>query len=157
MGSFLFHYWILFLYTAILQTPSSSDVLLVWDIVEDLQPESWQDFAGRLGISADYIDKVHSGWPGQYAPAHVAKSFYRRCLYRVSGDWAARKEGTGSRPRNCWKFSRDAVGTLKRTFLGCQLLNLSLFMVLRCMTNPRPRVYTFPCYILHASSSGFVN
>ena len=111
MGSFLLHYWHLFLYAAILQTPSSSDVLLVWDIVEDLQPESWQDFAGRLGISADYIDKVHSGWPGQYAPAHIAKSFYRRCLYRVSGDWAARKEGTGSRPRN-WK-------TLLEVFKRC--------------------------------------
>ena len=59
--------------------------------------------------------------------------------------------------RHCWKFSRDAVGTLKRTFLGCQLLNLSLFMVLHCMTNPQPSVHTFPCYILHASSSGIVN
>ena len=105
-----FIYWHVCLYTALLQTPTTSDVVLVLDSVQLLQTESWPEIATHMGFSADYIESVYYKWRDA-APGIKEDSFHSHCLYQVSGDWAAKKEGTDSRPRN-WK-------TLLEVFKRC--------------------------------------
>ena len=66
-------YWHAFLYTALLQTPTTSDVIFVCDSVQGLQGESWQELAGHLGFSGDYIESVHDGW--RRVPMFMMNSF----------------------------------------------------------------------------------
>ena len=68
---------------------------------------SWPKIATHLGFSDDYIELIGDGW------SDLSTRFQERCVRRVSGDWAARKEGTGNRPRN-WK---TLLEVFKRCFL----------------------------------------
>ena len=78
--------------SALLQTPTSSDIVLVWGYT---QHHYWEDIATHLGCLPDYILNMESGEnPVKY-------------IIRVSGDWLAEKEGTGSLPRT-WKTVLEA-------------------------------------------------
>ena len=68
---------------------------------------SWTKIATHLGFSDDYIELIGDGWRDK------SSYFEERCACRVSNDWAARKEGTGNRPRN-WK---TLLEVFKRYFL----------------------------------------
>ena len=77
---------------------------------EDLTNESWTEFAAHLGFSDAYIEIMCDGW------RDMSNRFHERCMRRMSIDWAARKEGTGSRPRNL----KTLLEVFKRFFLHSQ-------------------------------------
>lgn len=117
------HFWHVCLYAAFLKIANSSDFLLVWGIAQVVQcdVDSWKDIAGHLGCSADYIRKMNDEWirfPGTNSQSNREK-FNKQCIIQVSLDWAAKKEGTGNRPRTlktilevvkrCCIHSKDAL------------------------------------------------
>ena len=90
---------------ALLQTPTCSDILLVWDVPKCLPRPSWLDIAAHLGCSSDYIMNMHESEIS--IPSHVADNNYKRFRIQMSAEWLARKKGTGDRPRT-WKTVLEA-------------------------------------------------
>ena len=91
------------LYTALLQTVATSDILLVQSMI-NASYNCWRELAAHLGSSSDLI------WDIQYRTGGDLN-----CFIKAVGGWADRKEGTGSRPRN-WKtvlesFRRLCIGS----------------------------------------------
>ena len=81
------------MHAVLLQTPTSSDVVLVWGFTKH---DYWEDIATHLGCSADYILNIQN-----------THRFFEHCRIRVLGDWLARKEGTGRKSRT-WKTILEA-------------------------------------------------
>ena len=83
---------------ALLQTPTSSDILLVWEVTKCLP--SWLDVATHLGCTSDYIKNIHD--KEMTVPSHSVDSFNNRCRIQLCAEWLARSKGTGNKPRT-WK------------------------------------------------------
>ena len=91
------------LYAALMQTPTFSDVLLVWNLVI-LSTSSWPDLAAHLGCLPDYIMKLRSGEEFCRSSDNwgALPNFQDSCRIQMVADWLNRKEGTGHEPRT-WK------------------------------------------------------
>ena len=114
------HVILVFHHAALLKTISSSDFLLVWNIAQVLEKKSWPEIAGHLGCSRDYINTLCQKWRSAVVvfssseaeiQAMRVDSTNEECFLNVIVDWAAKKQGTGSRPRN-WK-------TVLQVIKGC--------------------------------------
>ena len=88
---------------ALLQPPTSSDVLLVWEITKYLP--SWMDIATHLGCSSDYVMNMHG--KGVSGAFNTVDSFNKCCRIQLFADWIAKNRGTGNKPRT-WEIVLEA-------------------------------------------------